>query len=273
MKENAVEIINDYTSGSEKLTEKVLSFVKNCYENGEDWRKYKNEIIEAHPEMVQINNIFKLIDFFEEEKIEKIKLKLNEIKKKAIVNSKKIFNGEVRVTTLSYSSLVYRAIMENKDKIVQVNVLESGPGYEGIKLFNDLNKNGVKSFLYTDSEIYHALKESDMAIVGMDAVKLNLNIINKTGTFSLASSSKVFKIPLYCIGTSVKISEGEIKFKSYPAKKNNIYRENFLFDETPSSLISGFILDLGFFGRKKFSYLSGIISRKDFLKNLFVNGE
>ncbi len=260
-----MEIINDHSSGSEKLTEKVLSFVKKRYEIGEEWKKYKNKIINAHREMVQIKNVLDLIDFLGEERIDEINLKIKELKERAIKNSRKLFHGKIRLMTISYSSLVYGSIMENKDKIIQVNVLESGPGYEGITLSRDLNKEGIKTKLFGDVQIYHALKDCDMVLVGFDAIDSKLSIINKTGTFPLASSSKILGIPFYSIGTSIKYAYVKINFKKY--------NEKFLFDETPSFLISGFILDPGFFGRRKFSDLSGIISRKDFLKNLFVNGE
>jgi len=260
-----MEIINDRSSGSEKLTQRVLSFVKNYYENGKDWKRYKEEIINAHPEMVQLKNVLDIVEFFGEEYIDEINSKIKIWKERAIKNSRKLFRDEIRLLTISYSSLVFGSIMENMDKIIQVNVLESGPGYEGITLQKDLGKKGIKTKLFNDSQIYHALNDSDFVLAGFDAILSDLSIINKVGTFPLASSSKFLGIPFYTIGTSIKYTDLKINFKRYD--------EKFLFDLTPSKLISGFILDLGFFGRRKFSYLSGILSGKDFLKNIFIDGK
>jgi translation initiation factor 2B subunit (eIF-2B alpha/beta/delta family) len=92
----------------------------------------------------------------------------------------------------------------------------------------------------------------DKMIIGVDAIKLNGDIINKVGSFGMALSSYYSDVPVYIAASLLKIDMlDNIKIEQRESKEVwvdapvNLKILNFAFDVVPSKFIKGIICEFG----------------------------
>ena len=101
-----------------------------------------------------------------------------------------------------------------------------------------------------------ALKKCDLFLFGADAF-LKKGVVNKTGTSMFCEIAKLYNIPRYSCGLSLKFTK-KIKIEKRSGKEiwdireKNIKIENPAFDLIKKDLITGIVSELGIFDFKEF---------------------
>ncbi len=111
-----------------------------------------------------------------------------------------------RIVTISFSSAVAEAVLAHRDKVELVWVLESQPGGEGADLYRYLLDRGVNAKLIPDSMVMRAIEESDIVLVGADAIDRDGCIVNKIGTRMLATLAYMLGKPTVVLAEAIKIT-------------------------------------------------------------------
>ncbi len=111
-----------------------------------------------------------------------------------------------RIATISFSSAVAEAILAHRDIVELVWVLESQPGGEGADLYRYLLDRGINARLIPDSMVMQAVEESDIVLVGADAIDGDGCIVNKIGTRMLAALAYALGKPMVVLAEAIKIT-------------------------------------------------------------------
>lgn len=174
-------------------------------------------------------------------------------KYKSILNKLlKFIPDSKKVITLSRSGTVLNILKlwQSINKNLRVVVCESRPMLEGRLLAEDLLKFGLKVEVITDSVMSLYVPKVDAAIIGADSVLKNGNVINKTGSKSLALLCKEYKIPFYIVTTRSKFSNKKsFKIKKensdeiWTKKHKNLKVSNIYFEEIENKLITKIITE------------------------------
>jgi eIF-2B alpha/beta/delta-like uncharacterized protein len=136
---------------------------------------------------------------------------------------------------------------------------ETRPLYQGRKTSKELLEIGIETTLFPDSSsafLINSISGKDLVmnkmIIGVDAIKLNGDIINKVGSFGMALSSYYSDVPVYIAASLLKIDMlDNIKIEQRESKEVwmdapvNLKILNFAFDVVPSKLIKGIICEFG----------------------------
>ena len=226
-KEKFNKILNDKTSGSTEILLALNKFLITCLNNT---KPIGSSLIEAKKKLSHfaainnyINTLNKLLDrndfskvkYFldnirsiEEQKFEKIFLKLI----KELPTAKKIL-------TISRSGTLIRIfkLWNKRKRNLRLIIPESRPWNEGKKMAKELLTAGLKVEMITDAMTGNHIPGIDAVIIGADVVLKNGNVINKSGSISLAVLCKYYKIPFYVLTTKSKYTN---------KTKYNIIREN-----------------------------------------------
>ncbi len=147
------------------------------------------------------NNKTELIKFLSEHSNQ-------EVKKVEIIfkNIYPYLNSLRRIITVSRSGTVLEIIKfwHQQSKRIKVVVCESRPMLEGRLMAEELAAEGIKVELITDAMMGIFIDKVDAAIIGADAILKNGNIVNKTGSKSLAVLCNKYKKPFYVVTTKSK---------------------------------------------------------------------
>jgi len=136
---------------------------------------------------------------------------------------------------------------------------ETRPLYQGRKTSKELLEIGIETTLFPDSSsafLINSISGKDLVmdkmIIGVDAIKLNGDIINKVGSFGMALSSYYSDVPVYIAASLLKIDMlDNIKIEQRESKEVwvdapvNLKILNFAFDVVPSKFIKGIICEFG----------------------------
>jgi len=136
---------------------------------------------------------------------------------------------------------------------------ETRPLYQGRKTAEELLKIGIETTLFPDSSsafLINDISGKDLTmnkmIIGVDAIKLNGDIINKVGSFGMALSSYHSNVPVYIAASLLKIDIlDNIKIEQRDSKEIwvdapiDLKILNFAFDVVPSKFIKGIICEFG----------------------------
>jgi ribose 1,5-bisphosphate isomerase len=109
-----------------------------------------------------------------------------------------------RVFTLSRSGTVERALVDGDP--AWVGVAESRPGGEGRDLATAVAESGTPVRLYGDLNVPAGVAEADVVLVGADTILANGDVINKTGTLSVALAADWADVPVVVVAATDKIS-------------------------------------------------------------------
>lgn len=151
----------------------------------------------------------------------------------------------------SYSGLLYQSIT-NVSNSLNVFCTESRPALEGRMLAQKLSKTHHKVYLISDMAAFSVISRVEVLAFGCDSIT-SRGIVNKIGTAALAEISQRQGRMNYFLGTTEKVLENwEDDFLLRQGSRNEIYEgngsvhiENYYFDLTPRSCISGLFLETG----------------------------
>lgn len=100
--------------------------------------------------------------------------------------------------------------------------------------------------------LYESDTHIDMVIIGSDAIKINGNVYNKVGSFAIALSARHSKIPVYVVGSLLKVDmENTVKIEQRSGKElrsdapKGLKIINYAFDMVPAKFITGIITEYG----------------------------
>ncbi len=236
------KVLKDFKSGSEEL---LLTFLKGVLTSRkkiekEEFLKAISKIIEAHPSMAVFYKLMEETVKIPEDKLKDFLIdltrKLEEAPKKISDKVYPLLRDKKNILLHSRSSTVIKVLREikkrDKDFKPFIYCTESRPGDEGRITEKELKKGDFETELIPDLYVTKIINKINAIIFGADAVYED-KIINKVGTYSLVLIGNHFKVPSFCLTSSMKISNN---FKNLP-------RTNELFEEVPKKLIDNFITD------------------------------
>jgi translation initiation factor eIF-2B subunit delta len=157
---------------------------------------------------------------------------------------------------ISYSSSILKVLQKNSDFDFEIIVLESRPLLEGRTTAKFLSKY-FKTSLIIDAAMGKFIEQVDLVLIGVDSILRDGAIINKIGTYPLATLAKLNNIDLFAIGDSFKynlrshygyevIIEKKLSSEVFDTNKNTHFDVlNYYFEVTPPEYVSGIISDLG----------------------------
>tara|TARA_Y100000034_G_scaffold14075_1_gene14712 strand:+ start:21144 stop:22058 length:915 start_codon:yes stop_codon:yes gene_type:complete len=175
------------------------------------------------------------------------------------VGARMIKNGMI-VFTHCHSSTVTRILIEAKKqgKKFEVYNTETRPLFQGRITAKELASHGIKVTHFVDSGGRLALKESDLMLIGCDAITSTGKVINKIGSEMFAEIAIKYHTPVYVCTNSWKFDpqtifgyETEIEKRYYkevwPNKPKNVKILNYAFEKINPELITGIISELGIY--------------------------
>ncbi|MBU3925298.1 MAG: hypothetical protein V1732_04425 [Patescibacteria group bacterium] len=181
---------------------------------------------------------------------------------------KKIYQKKkkpVLVFTHCNSSSVVRILISAHKAGAPLKVYnsETRPLYQGRIMAKALSKAGIKTTMMIDNVAPFVISKNDpdkinidLVIIGADVVGLDGSVLNKIGSYSLASVAKETGIPFYSAASLLKArkdidSYRKIKIERRDPKEvwaelnKNVKVLNYAFDTVPPEYISGLITEFG----------------------------
>lgn len=173
-----------------------------------------------------------------------------------------LIQENARVGVMSYSGTVI-GIFEKawrQGKRFSIVGTESRPFCEGREMAERLGKLGIPYTLIADVAQIHHVPRMDMAMVGVDSLKINGDVINKIGTMPLALGCQYYGKPIYAATSLFKMSTASFRDEPTPLKEvdrpellaspellelPNVVTSNIFFEVTPAGLFNGIITEYG----------------------------
>lgn len=176
------------------------------------------------------------------------------------IGAELIRNGENIVTHChSWSVVKVLTTARNEGKKIHVYNTETRPLYQGRKTSQDLIKAGVPDTMITDSSApFFVDNEYDNHIdvhkvfLGSDCIRINGNTINKVWSFAIGLSAWHSGIPLYIVGSLLKVdTTNTIGIETRSGKElwadapEGLDILNYAFDLVPAKCITWIITEFG----------------------------
>lgn len=190
---------------------------------------------------------------------------IKEEKKRPGIWAKLIKNGD-NIATHCHSGSVVKVITTARQQGKKIHVYnsETRPLYQGRKTSLDLIKAWVPDTMIPDNaapffidNVYESEIPIDIVLLGSDAIKLDGSVYNKVGSFSIALSAWNSKIPVYVVGSVMKIDlDGDVVIEQRSGKE--LWEDapkwlkilNYAFDMIPAKFITGIITEHGIIAPK-----------------------
>ena len=194
--------------------------------------------------------------------LEEIEENVEEISKAG----QKIIKGRYHnIFTHCHSSSITHMLIDaaKAGKKFTVYNTETRPLFQGRITSKELLQNKVKDIMIVDSAAPFVVSRfsgkdlmMDLALLGSDALALNGGAVNKVGSFGIALSAKVEKVPLYVVANLLKtdveaqtVKEIEIELRNakevWKDSPKGLKIINFAFDLVPPKFIKGIITQIG----------------------------
>lgn len=215
------------------------------------------KLVEARPTAVVLHNCIEILKKRRRLKtIDKLIRQLEDATRKIGRIGSKLIKNDYKIMTHCHSGEALAVIKQAwKDgKEFSVIATETDPLEQGVKTVRELVKLKIPTTLITDSAVGYFMKDTDMVLMGADAIRKN-GFVNKIGTYLLALSAKDNKKPFYVAANCLKIDKRKkFKIEERPAKE--VYQElldprklegvkirNPAFDITPWKFVTGVITE------------------------------
>jgi len=171
----------------------------------------------------------------------------------------RVIDGKKKIYTHCHSTNVLNALIFAKKhgKNFEVYNTETRPLYQGRLTALELAKAGIKVTDFVDSAMDEAVKQSDLVLLGSDAI-LKSGIINKIGSGAIAELAFMHKKPVYIIADSWKFSPRNVKIEERSFKEvwknvpKHIKIRNPAFEMIDKKYIKGIVSELGVLSFDKF---------------------
>ncbi len=227
------QILSDKTSGSSDLVAKLNNYVKVNPGNKLELEKII-ELANKHLSSFQIINSY----------IKSLQKLLKRNDTKAIINFSESFENELKnkysrlyknakiylnkfnfILTFSNSRTIAEVfkLWKNDNPTLKVVIPESRPKNEGRLLAGKLLKINFKVDFITGLSIANFMDKIDAVIIGADKVLKNRNVINKTGSKSIAILCRYYNKPFIVLATKDKICRNN-RFKQTDQNLDEIWK-------------------------------------------------
>jgi ribose 1,5-bisphosphate isomerase len=181
----------------------------------------------------------------------------------AEIGSNRIENG-MTIFTHCHSSTVMAILKKAKSEGKRFRVFntEARPLFQGRITAKELLKAGIPVTHFVDSAAKIAIKQSDIALFGFDAVTTT-KIYNKIGSDMFALIADKYDVPLFACGDAWKFdSEGIGGFEEtiemrgakeiWPAAPRRVKIENPSFEKIDPDMVAAIISELGVYPHENF---------------------
>jgi len=232
-KEILDKIISDRTSGSSEILTKLNKFLlSNIKEKGLIIESLSAVSIKLSHFAVIINYIDELNMLLASDSYERFTeyLRNNEEEGKLIIKEvftkiyKKLPSAKIILTISKSGTLVNVFKFWHKKKTnLKIIITESRPANEGKLMAKELLMCGLKVEMITDVMAGIFVPKADAVIVGADVVLYNGNVINKTGSLTLALLCKHYKKPFYVLASKSKFVNKK-QHKIHEESSDNIWK-------------------------------------------------
>jgi translation initiation factor 2B subunit (eIF-2B alpha/beta/delta family) len=213
----AEKVRQDSVSGSSETAIYVLKTLHDVLSNqeikGEDLLSFSKLLRKAKPAMAPLSNIARMMEAASYDpdpdktalaSVERVMS--NEKTAPARIAENAMERIEGTVLTLSYSGTVVNVLKTAaKKKDIKVTVAESFPLGEGRRTADILSKVGIEVTLIADSMVFAEARDSDLCLVGADAITPQA-LINKVGTYAIALASIQAGIPAFVASSTLKVT-------------------------------------------------------------------
>jgi len=233
------------------------------WKNAKDKKNAEKRLIAARPTEPMLRNAMNYLNLYgnPDELLAKLRM---DGKKIAEFGANRIKNNSA-VFTHCHSSSAVSILQKAKSQRKKFRVLntETRPSLQGMKTAAELAKLRIPVTFHVDSAARLALMESDIMIIGADAITSEGSVINKIGSGMFAEVADRHGIPVYVCSHSWKLDPRTIKGFYEPIEKrkaSEIWKNpprgvkiaNSVFEEIDSKLIEGIISELGVFSPDAF---------------------
>ncbi|MFH1238439.1 MAG: hypothetical protein V1491_03305 [archaeon] len=182
----------------------------------------------------------------------------------------KLIKNDMNIYTHCHSSTVIDILKYAKKKQKKTFVVyttEVEPLLQGRQTAKDLAKANIKVIISPDLAAEQSLKKCDVFLFGADAFT-KTELANKIGTSTLVKLAKLYRIPRYACGVSLKFTKKiQIEKRSsrevWDEREKKIEVINPAFDKTKLKMLSGIISEFGILNPKQF-----VKKAKEKLKNI-----
>ncbi len=184
---------------------------------------------------------------------------------KIIAVGESLINSGDKIFTHCHSTTVIKFLVEAKKnkKKFEVFQTETRPLYQGHKTAQDLISAKIKDTLIVDSAAPYLISKIsgnqfsiDKVFIGCDAISKDGSCVNKVGSYGLAMTAYLNKIPVYIVTQALKINEDAknlkaIKIEERSAREvwdkapKNLKIFNPAFDQVPAKFIKGYVTEFG----------------------------
>ncbi len=243
------EILMDRIRGSREIILDILRILEDA--DKATVEKTLEYSLELQPSMAVLRNILRRIIDMDEEPMEIIN-KLNRIDHEIAENLISILDEKPhRIISFSRSGTLYNvfSILNEKGYVSEIIVSESRPMMEGVSFAEQLRVKGIRVTLVIDILLPILIRDADIVVVGCDAILPNNDILNKTGSYALAISSRYFGKPFIVCGDEYKVLRS-CDYEIRHGPKSDIYNGdidinvyNPYFERVPHELIDYIVLN------------------------------
>lgn len=243
------EILMDRVRGSREIILDILRTLEDS--DKATVEKALEYSLELQPSMAVLSNILsRIINVGEEPR--KIIDKLNRIDHEIAENLISILDEKPhRIATFSRSGTLYNvfSILNEKGYVSEIIVSEARPVMEGISFAEELRRRGIRVTLVIDILLPIIIRDVDIVVVGCDAILPNHDVVNKTGSHTLAICSRYFGKPFIVCGDEYKVL-GSYDYEIRYGPRNDVYNGdmdinviNPYFEKVPHELIDYIVLN------------------------------
>ena len=222
-----------------------------------DKRKAAKVLLSARPTEPLAQNLVKYV--LKNNDFDGAKEIIENTRDRAAFHAAKLIKKNDNIMTHCHSSTVIRALEKAKNKKIKVFHTETRPLFQGRRTAKDLIKLGISATMVVDSSNGFLISQysgknlmMDKVMIGCDAILEDGSIINKIGSFEMAATANIEKIPVYIISPLLKFHNKDwIKIEQRSAKEvwKNAPKKlkiiNFAFDKVPAKYITGIICEFG----------------------------
>lgn len=219
------------------------------------------QILATRPTEPLLQNAIKLLEKtkFKKRTAKKFLTNLKTSHDKIVKKGATLIKNDMNIYTHCHSSTVIDILKyakkKQKKKFV-VYTTEVEPLLQGRQTAKDLAKSKIKVIIAPDLAAENSLSKCDLFLFGADAFTKS-EVANKIGTSTLVKLAKIYKVPTYTCGVSLKFTKKiTIRKRSgkevWDKRSKNIEVLNQPFDKTKLKNITGIISEFGILKRKEF---------------------
>ncbi|MCJ7450836.1 MAG: hypothetical protein MUP58_03805 [Candidatus Nanohaloarchaeota archaeon QJJ-9] len=199
---------------------KALERIDKEESTREDLEEAKEKILDTRPTEPALRNALNYA--IETGRFEEVKKHLKNSRQEVAEKAAELIEDKENIYTHCHSTTVMEAIKENKNpETTKIHNTETRPLFQGRKTAKELAGVGFKVIHHVDAAAKYALNESEVMIIGSDAIDSKGNIYNKIGSEMIAELAEREKVPVFVLTDSWKFDPRTINGEKVPIERRN----------------------------------------------------